>query len=126
MKKLALLACITVAALFGAAIDGKWTAEVKAGGKKAAATTTTLSLELKSSGNQLTGNVMVSGRKRSTPLAIQKGKIEGDRFSFTTVQKGKKADQTINWSGTVSADTLTGTRTREGGKRGQPFTAKKG
>ena len=70
---------------------------------------------------------MAGGKKRSGTAQIQDGKIEGNQFSFTTVQiSKKKGEQKETWQGTVDGDTLQGTRSRAGGKRGQPFTAKRG
>ena len=109
-----------------AAIDGAWTSEMKMrGGKKGGDRTVRITLNLKSQGDQLTGTVE-SGGKRSRSAQIQDGKIEGNRFSFTTVQTTKKGEQKQEWRGTVDGDTLQGTRSRAGGKRGQPFTAKRG
>ena len=117
-----LAACLASAA----AIDGAWTSEMKMkGGKKGGDRTVTITLNLKSQGDQLTGTV-VSGGKRSRSAQIQDGKIEGNRFSFTTVQTTKKGEQKQEWRGTIEGDTLQGTRSRAGGKRGQPFTAKRG
>jgi hypothetical protein len=58
-------------------------------------------------------------------MTIQNGKIDGDRISFTTVQKGKNGDQTYIWDGTIQGDQINGERKREGGKRGQAFIAKR-
>ncbi len=54
------------------------------------------------------------------------GKVTGNEFSFTTVQTTKKGEQRLDWHGTVDGDTLQGTRSRSGGKRGTSFTAKRG
>ncbi len=110
-----------------AAIDGTWTTEMKMrGGKKGGGQdrTVTVTLNLKSDGNTLTGTVNGGGKKRGS-AQIQDGKIDGNQFSFTTVQTSKKGEQKQTWRGTIDGDTLTGTRSREGGKRGQPFTAKR-
>jgi hypothetical protein len=58
-------------------------------------------------------------------MAIQNGKIEGDRISFTTVQKGKNGDQIFVWEGTLQGDQISGERRRDGAKRGLPFVAKR-
>ena len=112
-----------------AAIDGTWTAEMKMkGGKKAAAQERTVQVKfnLKSDGNKATGTVISGARKRSVTAQIVDGKIDGDNFSFTTVQTGKKGEQKLEWRGTVSGDSIQGTRSRAGAKRGQSFTAKRG
>lgn len=111
----------------GAGIDGKWTSEFSMrGGKKQAqqARTVQMTLDLKAEGDRLTGKVSMPRGKRSQAVEIQEGKIEGNQFSFVTVQKGKKGEQKTTWQGTVEGDQLKGTRSA--GKRGQPFTAKRG
>jgi hypothetical protein len=120
-----LAACVASAA----AIDGAWTSEMKMrGGKKGGGQdrTVRITMNLKAEGNQLTGTVASGARKRSQNAQIQDGKIEGNQFSFTTVQTTKKGEQKQEWRGTIDGDTLQGTRSRAGGKRGQPFTAKRG
>ena len=97
------------------------------GGKKGGGQdrTVQVTLNLKSEGNTLTGSVSGAVKKRGS-AQIQDGKIDGNQFSFTTVQSGKKGEQKQTWRGTIDGDTLQGTRSRTGGKRGQPFTAKRG
>jgi hypothetical protein len=120
-----LAACLATAAT----IDGAWTSEMKMkAGKKSGGQerTVQVKLNLKTQGDQITGTVVSGGKKRSTTAQIQDGKIDGNQFSFTTVSKGKKGEQKTQWKGTLDGDQLSGTRSREGGKRGQPFTAKRG
>jgi hypothetical protein len=124
-----ILFLMTASLAWGSAIDGAWTAEMKMkGGKKAGAQERIVQVKfnLKSEGDKATGTVMSGARKRSSTAQIVDGKIEGNRFSFTTVQTTKKGEQKLVWRGTVEGDTLQGTRSREGGKRGQQFTAKRG
>jgi hypothetical protein len=112
-----------------ASLDGTWNSEMKMrGGKKGGGQeqTVTVTLNLKTDGDKVTGTVVSGGKKRSATAQIQDGKIEGNQFSFTTVQKTKKGEQKLTWHGTIEGDQLQGTRAREGGKRGQPFTAKRG
>ncbi len=87
--------------------------------------TVTVTMNLKTDGNTLTGSVRGIGRKGGA-AQIQDGKIDGNQFSFTTVQTTKKGEQKQTWQGTIDGDTITGTHSRAGGKRGQPFTAKRG
>ena len=120
------LTLIAFAGLAAAAgIDGKWTSEIKAGGKKAAnQPAAPVTFDLKSDGGALQGSVITKGRReRST--TIQDGKLEGDTFSFMTVQKGKKGDVKTLWKGTLDGEQLKGTRTREGARRSADFTAKR-
>ena len=92
-------------------------------GKKAKKTApTTATLNLTSDGKMVTGSVSL-GKK---PTPVVEGKLDGSSFSFVTVRKGKKGDSRVVWSGTVEGDKLSGTRSREGGKRGLSFTAKRG
>ena len=112
MRKLALAFVCLTASLFAATIDGKWTAELKKG---------EMTLNLKSDGDKLNGTV--KARKRE--VAIQDGKLAGEKFSFTTMQKAKNGEVKMIWSGSVKGDELTGTRGKEGGKRIAPFQAKR-
>ena len=126
MKLAGIVVFLLIAASAFAGIDGKWVAETKTGGKKGKeAKTATMTFDFKTQGNQLQGSVSAGARKRARGAAIQDGKVEGDRFSFTTVQKSKKGEQKVRWEGAVQGDELRGTRTREGGRRGQSFTAKR-
>lgn len=123
-----LAACLASAA----ALDGTWTSEMKMkAGKKAGGQERTVSLtfNLKSDGDgQITGSVISGGRKRSQTAQIQSGKLDGNNFSFVTVQTTKKGEQKLEWRGTLDNDTLQGTRAPQGGKgkRSQTFTAKRG
>lgn len=125
--KLAAIALLAVAWSASAAnLDGKWAAEVTPGGKKGAvARSATVVFDLKSQDSQLMGTVVASKGKHARPMAIQDGKIDGDSFTFTTVQHAKKGDVKFNWQGTLKGDQISGTRGREGAKRGAPFTAKR-
>jgi hypothetical protein len=128
MKKLSLMIAglfLWVSAALGAGIDGKWTAEMKMGGRRNAdAKTQAITMDLKASGDKLEGSV--SAGRKGAGVTIQDGKIEGNKFSFTTVVASKKkGDQKIRWEGTVEGDTLKGTRGVEGAKRAQDFTAKR-
>ena len=122
------LSCALALVAWTAPIDGKWVAKMEMrGGKKqgGAATTLELTLNLKSEGGKLTGTVSGGAGRRAPTQTIENGKIEGGRFSFTTVQKGKQGETKFTWRGTVKGDQLTGTRGKEGARRGQPFTAKR-
>jgi hypothetical protein len=122
---LAFLTCLLAASAVG--IDGQWNPELTARGRKAAAAPTkTLTLGLKSQDGQVTGSVIVPGKKRSRPLNIQNARLDGNRLSFTTVQTGKNKDAvTFSWQVTVNGDQMTGVRTRAGAKHGVPFKARK-
>jgi hypothetical protein len=123
MKKVALLLSLAVATLFAGA-DGRWNAEFKVTSKKKGTEIRNVSLDLRTSQGALTGTVSGAGKKARL-MAIQNGKIEGDRISFTTVQKGKNGDQIFVWEGTLQGDQISGERRRDGAKRGLPFVAKR-
>jgi hypothetical protein len=125
--KLAVAFAAFALAASAAAIDGQWNAELRAGGKKAAparATSFNLSLKTQPDG-QVTGAVAIPGKKKGRQQIIQKAKLDGNRLSFTTVQTGKNGTMTFSWQVTVDGDQMTGTRTREGAKRGVTFKARK-
>jgi len=91
--------------------------------------TVSFTLNLKSADDgQITGTVVTAGRKRSQTAQIQSGKLDGNHFTFVTVQTSKKkGEQKLEWRGTLDNDTLQGTRSPEVGKRrGQSFTGKRG
>jgi hypothetical protein len=108
---------------FAATIDGVWLSEIKAGGKKGGKQQT-VSFDLKSDGTALTGSVS-AGRKKQAAMKIEQGKFENGAFSFATTHRTRKGDARFLWRGTVEGAELKGTRTREGSKRGQEFTAKR-
>jgi len=113
----------------GAPIDGTWSSEMKMrGGKKGGGQdrTVRMTFNLKADGSKLTGTVTSGAGKRNRSSEIVDGKLDGNQFSFTTVQNSKKGEQRQEWRGTIEGDTLQGTRSRAGGKRGQSFTAKRG
>lgn len=113
----------------GAAIDGHWTGTVKMRGSKKTGSQERIvqvQFNLKSDGDKATGTVVSEARKRNATLRIVDGKFEGNQFSFTTVQSTKKGEQKLEWRGTINGDTLEGTRSRAGAKRGQSFSAKRG
>jgi hypothetical protein len=130
MKKLFLSMVAVALALAwtatAAPIDGKWVFESKMAGKKGGeGITVKTTLNLKAEGNTLTGTVVMGGARRDITAQIKEGKIEGNKISFVTETQSRKGSQKLVWTATLSGDTLTGERMREGAKRGQPFTAKR-
>jgi hypothetical protein len=116
----ALFACSTLAA----GIDGKWVSELTMKNPKTSQDiSSVITLELKADGNTLSGK-MVGGGRRANEIEITNGRIDGDKFSFTTVMKGPRQERTIHWSGEVKGDELVGTRGMREGK-GQSFTARR-
>ena len=115
MKKFAILTMILCAASFAAAaagIDGKWTSESKRGDN-----TIQQTLTFKSDGGALTGAVETSFNGNSRSVDIKNGKVDGNKFSFSMVQRGKGGEVTVTWEGTVNGDEMSGTTTRENGTR---------
>ncbi|MCX6638121.1 MAG: hypothetical protein NT090_23945 [Acidobacteria bacterium] len=55
---------------------------------------------------------------------IKDGKIDGAKFTFTTVMSTPNGDFKMVYSGTLEGDTLKGTTEREGGQA-RPFEAKR-
>jgi hypothetical protein len=120
----ALLTCVLAASAAG--IDGQWNAELIARGKKVSSTQPkSFALSLKSQDGQVTGTVMVPGKKKSRPITIQNAKLDGNRLTFTTLQTGKQNTAKFSWQWTVDGDQMSGTRTREGAKRGIPLRARR-
>jgi hypothetical protein len=123
MKKFAILTMILCAVSFAAAaagIDGKWTSESKRGDN-----TIQQTLTLKSDGGTLTGTIETSFNGNSRSIDIKNGKVDGNKFSFSMVQRGKQGEMTVTWEGTVNGDEMSGTHKREGGDQSRPFTAKR-
>jgi len=87
-------------------LAGHWEADMTEEGR-----TFTFALELKPSGDILTGSVAISTRDRSFP--ITDGRIEGNSVSFIGFGK---------WTGTLRGDELALTRELDGGKK-QRMTA---
>lgn len=119
-----LLAGISLAA----SIDGKWVSERKME-RNGQSMTIVQTFDLKSQGQKLTGDVtMAFGDQEPRKAEIKKGKIDGDKFSFSTVMTTPNGDFTTVYEGKVEGDTLKGTTMREGGQGGgqaRPFEAKR-
>ena len=113
-------------AVFAADIDGKWKAETKRPSRDGSGEITiTMLFDLKADGAKLTGNVTLTGPWGERQATVSDGKIDGNKFSFTTVTEGPNGTMTTKYEGTVEGDTLKGTSAREGGQRTFPFEAKK-
>jgi hypothetical protein len=127
MNRILFLFVAGALALAAASIDGKWVSqmEMRGRGENAEVRKVEMTIDLKSEGGKLTGSVSTATPRGNREQPISDGKIDGDKFSFTTVQKTQQGEAKISWSGTVAGDELKGERTREGANRGQPFTAKR-
>ena len=123
MKKFAvatLFVCFASLTAFAASIDGKWDSEVKFGER-----TIQRTFNLKSDGSTLTGTMEMSAGGQSRSTDIKDGKVDGDKFKFSAVQRGKQGERTVVYEGTVEGSELKGTIKPEGMDQGRPFTAKK-
>lgn len=115
---------ISALASWGADVSGKWTFENKTETKKGEVTMKT-TLDLKAEGANLTGKVTIAGGRRENTADIADGKIEGNKITFTTTQSTRRGETKIKWEATLDGDTLKGSRSVEGRKRNQEFTAKR-
>jgi uncharacterized protein (DUF2147 family) len=128
MKKFSLmLASFVLGAMSLLAADatGKWSFETAMPQNPDRKMTTTM--DLKASGSSLTGTVTTSGgQMQGRAIDIQDGKVDGSKVSFTVMQTTKKGEAKWTYEATIDGDSMKGTRTREGGKGSQEFTAKRG
>ena len=123
MKKFAfstLILCAASVIALAADIDGKWTSEMKMGER-----TIKNTYNLKADGSTLTGTIETSFGEQSRSTDIKNGKVDGNKFSFSAVQRGKQGERTVVYEGTVEGDELKGTMKPEGQDEGRPFMAKK-
>ena len=123
---LTLCSCLMLlaGAALAASIDGKWTSERKME-RDGQSFTITQKMDLKADGSKLTGKIATSfGDQESPPAEIKDGKMDGNKFSFTTTMSTPNGDFKMTYSGTVEGDTLKGTAEREGGQS-RPFEAKR-
>lgn len=116
--------CFVAGIALAASIDGKWVSERKME-RQGETVTIIQTFDLKSDGNKLTGNVsMQFGDNEPRTVEIKDGKIDGNKFSFTTVMSTPNGDFKVVYEGTVEGDTLKGTSAREGAQS-RPFEAKR-
>jgi len=103
----ALASAFTATALMAAEVGGKWKADVQQ---------QQLSFDLKAEGSKLTGtleNSAVPG-----PIAIQDGKVTGDKVSFHVVRTLNNAETKVLWEGTAKGDEIKFTRRAENAAAG--------
>lgn len=105
---------MSAAVMFGADVNGKWTA-TQTMGQRTIETTMTF----KADGATLTGTI--SGRRGDTE--ITDGKIDGDNISFTVKRQTQKGDFTSTYKGKVMGDEIKFTTTMM--NREVEFTAKR-
>jgi len=111
MKTLAasfVLLLIASVAGFGADIDGKWKSE-RTMDRNGQSMTITMVFDLKADGSKLTGKVTTTTPRGERTADVANGKIDGAKFSFSTVNEGPNGSMTTKYEGTVEGDTLKGT-----------------
>jgi hypothetical protein len=118
------LLLVTLSAAFAADIDGKWKSERKMD-RNGESVTITIVFDLKADGSKLTGKLKITSPRGDREADVADGKLDGNKFSFSTVTEGPNGSMTTKYEGTVEGDTLKGTSAREGGNRSMPFEAKK-
>lgn len=124
ITRIVLTVLIAAVSLMAASVDGKWGFETtQRNQKKGTEVTVKVTLDLKTDGAALKGNVITHNPRRDVTAAIQDGKLDGNQITFVTVNQTPNGDVKFTWSATLSGDELRGTRTREGAKRGLAFTA---
>ena len=127
MQRFLLLAAgaiLLAASALAGPIDGKWVAERKME-RDGQSFTIVQTFELKEAGGKLTGKFSMKFGDMEPPASeIQNGKIDGNKFSFTTMMSTPNGDMKTSYSGTVEGNTLKGNAEREGGQA-RPFEAKK-
>ena len=110
--------------VFAGPIDGKWVAERKME-RDGQSFTIVQTFELKEEGGKVTGRFsMKFGEMEPPPGEIKDGKLDGNKFSFSTTISTPNGDMKTQYSGTVEGAVLKGNAEREGGQA-RPFEAKK-
>jgi hypothetical protein len=116
---------VLVTGMASAAIDGKWVAERKME-RDGRSFTIIQTFDFRSEGNQLTGKMtMQFGEMEPRTIEIKDGKIDGGKFSFTTVFSTPNGDFKTNYEGTVEGATLKGVAETEGRGEPRPFEARR-
>jgi hypothetical protein len=110
--------------VFAGPIDGKWVAERKME-RDGQAMTIVQTFELKEEGGKVTGKFSMKFGEMEPPASeIKDGKLDGNKFSFSTTISTPNGDMKTNYSGTVEGAVMKGNAEREGGQA-RPFEAKK-
>lgn len=107
--RVAVLAFITSAAAWGADVTGKWSAQMNGpdGGGM------TMTFNFKQDGTKLTGTIDGPGGE---PMAIQDGKVDGEKIVFEVSFN----DMKIVHKGTIKGDEISLTIQMKGGPGGGP------
>lgn len=122
-KKLLFVVSILLVVAFAAMaadVSGKWTFDQQMRGN-----TTTVTMDLKASGDSLTGTMSQPGRDgNAMETPISDGKINGSDISFKVVRSFGDREFTTEYKGTVNGDTMDLSITRPGRNGGDPTTVK--
>lgn len=81
-------------------------------------------MDLKTDGAKLTGKIMVAFGEMERSMDVKDGKVDGNKFSFTTIMETPNGEMKMLYEGSVDGKTMKGTTSREGGQS-RPFEAKK-
>ena len=90
---------VAAAAAFAADVTGKWTAQLDTPHGAIS-----LTYEFKQDGAKLTGSVQ---GPMGDPIAIQDGKVDGDKVSFSITYSGPQGEIKITHEGAVKGDEIT-------------------
>lgn len=122
--KLVVSLLLLAGVVFAGPIDGKWVAERKME-RDGQSMTIVQTFELKEEGGKVTGKFSMKFGEMEPPASeIKDGKLEGNKFSFSTTISTPNGDMKTNYSGTVEGAVMKGNAEREGGQA-RPFEAKK-
>jgi hypothetical protein len=122
--KLVVSLLLLAGVVFAGPIDGKWVAERKME-RDGQAMTIVQTFELKEEGGKVTGKFSMKFGEMEPPASeIKDGKLDGNKFSFSTTISTPNGDMKTNYSGTVEGAVMKGNAEREGGQA-RPFEAKK-
>ena len=117
---LALLAGSALAA----GIDGKWVSERKME-RDGNTMVIVQTFDIKSDGGKVTGKIsMTMGDQEPRVSEISGGKVDGNKFSFSSTMETPNGAMKTTYEGTVDGDNLKGTSAREGGQS-REFAAKR-
>jgi hypothetical protein len=122
--KLVVSLLLLAGVVFAGPIDGKWVAERKME-RDGQAMTIVQTFELKEEGGKVTGKFSMKFGEMEPPASeIKDGKLDGNKFSFSTTISTPNGDMKTNYTGTVEGAVMKGNAEREGGQA-RPFEAKK-
>src|SRR4051812_10497743 len=80
-----------------AAVDGGWSGEIRNDN-----TVQIVVLVLKSDEGRLSGSVVLDTRE----LAVEGGKVAGDRVEFKTTQRNGDTSRVMTWTGTIDGEQI--------------------